>query len=137
MCVLLLYFSIKTVMSAKTGASIKEILQCSICLETFTDPKVLPCIHTFCFQCLQTLCNDNAYIGILACPLCRYEFCLSAGRIQDLPNNFVIDQLMQAIQETPESADITDKTTCELCLDNEIKTTATAYCFECEQYICD
>jgi len=124
-------------MSAKTGSSIKEILQCSICLETFTEPKVLPCIHTFCCQCLQTLCKDDDDYEH-ACPLCRKAFYLSDGRIQDLPNNFFVDQLMQAILETPESADITNKATvCQLCLDNEIRTTATAYCFECEQYICD
>ena len=30
-------------------------LQCSICLETFKEPKVLPCCHTFCKGCLSKL----------------------------------------------------------------------------------
>ena len=30
-------------------------LRCSICLETFKEPKVLPCCHTFCKGCLSKL----------------------------------------------------------------------------------
>jgi len=45
---------------------------------------------------------------------------------------------MHAKQSKPTSAGITDKTiVCELCIENEVKTTATAYCIECEQYICE
>ena len=32
-----------------------ENLRCSICLETFKEPKVLPCCHTFCKGCLSKL----------------------------------------------------------------------------------
>ena len=31
---------------------ISDITECPICVETFTDPKVLPCVHTFCIKCL-------------------------------------------------------------------------------------
>ena len=26
---------------------------CSICLETFKDPKIISCFHTFCCECLE------------------------------------------------------------------------------------
>ena len=32
-----------------------DSLRCSICLETFKEPKVLPCCHTFCKECLSKL----------------------------------------------------------------------------------
>ena len=32
-----------------------ENLRCSICLESFKEPKVLPCCHTFCKGCLSKL----------------------------------------------------------------------------------
>jgi len=35
-------------------------LECPICLERFTDPKVLPCQHTFCRNCLQEFIQSNA-----------------------------------------------------------------------------
>jgi len=27
--------------------------ECAICKEVFTDPRVLPCVHTFCLKCIQ------------------------------------------------------------------------------------
>ena len=32
-----------------------DSLRCSICLETFKEPKILPCCHTFCKGCLSQL----------------------------------------------------------------------------------
>ena len=28
-------------------------LTCNVCLDQYTDPKVLPCIHSFCLKCIQ------------------------------------------------------------------------------------
>lgn len=42
---------------------IKDILQCSICLETLNEPVTLMCQHTFCRACLKG--------DIKKCPLCR------------------------------------------------------------------
>ena len=36
-------------------SSSESELTCSVCLEQFKDPKVLPCCHTFCKQCLLPL----------------------------------------------------------------------------------
>ncbi|XP_066272606.1 tripartite motif-containing protein 2-like [Branchiostoma lanceolatum] len=30
-----------------------DFLECTICLEPFKDPKILPCLHTFCKGCLE------------------------------------------------------------------------------------
>eukprot|EP00058_Branchiostoma_floridae_P002397 XP_002587885.1 hypothetical protein BRAFLDRAFT_87272 [Branchiostoma floridae] len=50
---------------------IGEELTCSICLELFTRPKVLPCQHTFCQDCLQ----DHAEVRMpFQCPVCRLKY---------------------------------------------------------------
>ncbi|XP_063436829.1 uncharacterized protein LOC134718265 [Mytilus trossulus] len=36
-----------------------DLLTCSICLETFKDPKYLPCLHTFCEACIHTYINST------------------------------------------------------------------------------
>ena len=36
--------------------SVTEELTCSICLELFEEPVLLPCAHTFCRQCLREFC---------------------------------------------------------------------------------
>ncbi|XP_030382223.1 tripartite motif-containing protein 45 [Scaptodrosophila lebanonensis] len=36
----------------ETVLSFPEDLKCGICLDVFTDPRTLNCLHSFCFQCL-------------------------------------------------------------------------------------
>src|SRR5271163_664913 len=105
-------------MAAK-GSSLKQIfdiIKCSICLETFKEPKLLPCIHTFCLHCLQTLCKDNDPGDDVPCPLCKKLFVVLAGGIEDLTNNFFMIQLLQVNWSETSTTCSTDKTIlCELC----------------------
>ena len=39
--------------------AIEELLECTICLEQFKNPKMLPCQHTFCENCLQNLVENR------------------------------------------------------------------------------
>ncbi len=31
----------------------EDLLSCSICFEGYNNPKVLPCLHTFCQDCVH------------------------------------------------------------------------------------
>ena len=77
-------------------SKLQDITTCSICLETFKKPKVLPCIHTFCLQCLDTYSKNKAPGEVATCPLCRKVFIIPKGGVENLPNNFFINQLLQA-----------------------------------------
>ena len=37
--------------------SLKKEAECPLCLETVTNPKTLPCLHSFCLECLDKLAN--------------------------------------------------------------------------------
>jgi hypothetical protein len=34
---------------------LEENLQCTVCLEVLTDPRTLPCFHSFCKVCLERI----------------------------------------------------------------------------------
>uniref|UniRef100_A0A1X7T1Y7 RING-type domain-containing protein n=1 Tax=Amphimedon queenslandica TaxID=400682 RepID=A0A1X7T1Y7_AMPQE len=52
---------------------LEEQLTCSVCLDHYTNPKTLPCLHSFCEHCLEGLPldkkNETYY---LSCPTCRH-----------------------------------------------------------------
>ena len=56
-----------------------DLLFCSVCMEEYEDPRALPCLHTFCYNCLVQLrkCyvpSSNIHTReLLKCPLCAEE----------------------------------------------------------------
>ncbi|KAL3857321.1 hypothetical protein ACJMK2_011999 [Sinanodonta woodiana] len=49
---------------------------CSICLDAFTTPRQLPCMHSFCQKCLQdyiskTVSTKGDAVKEFVCPVCR------------------------------------------------------------------
>eukprot|EP00058_Branchiostoma_floridae_P002395 XP_002587883.1 hypothetical protein BRAFLDRAFT_87270 [Branchiostoma floridae] len=77
------------------GEQIREELSCSICLELFTRPKVLPCQHTFCQDCLQ----DHASRKVpFQCPNCRQQVRLPRQGVAGLPDNIMAANMCERLQ---------------------------------------
>uniref|UniRef100_A0A9J8DLB6 Tripartite motif-containing protein 3 n=2 Tax=Cyprinus carpio TaxID=7962 RepID=A0A9J8DLB6_CYPCA len=74
----------------------KQFLVCSICLEHYHNPKVLPCLHTFCERCLQNYIPPQSLT--LSCPVCRQTSILPEKGVGALQNNFFITNLMEVLQ---------------------------------------
>ena len=56
-------------------------LKCTVCLELFTEPKVLPCCHTFCKKCLEGILEKTEEKAKLVCPQCRAEHEVTTCRL--------------------------------------------------------
>uniref|UniRef100_A0A7N6ADA8 RING-type E3 ubiquitin transferase n=1 Tax=Anabas testudineus TaxID=64144 RepID=A0A7N6ADA8_ANATE len=78
----------------------KQFLVCSICLDHYRNPKVLPCLHTFCESCLQNYIPPESLT--LSCPVCRQTSILPEKGVGALQNNFFITNLMEVLQRDPE-----------------------------------
>ena len=72
--------------SVRLSNQIDKITSCSICLETFKEPKILPCIHTFCLRCLDTYCKDKNPGEEETCPFCRKIFTIPPDGMLVLPS---------------------------------------------------
>lgn len=78
---------------------LEEDLNCSICLDSYTNPKLLQCFHTYCQQCLvQLVDKDQQGQFGLTCPACRQVTPIPQGRVKDLRPAFHINHLLK-IQE--------------------------------------
>lgn len=79
------------------GEKIKDdFLTCPLCLELYTEPKVLNCQHTFCLQCLrQYMQCQSAAQKNCCCPLCKELTVIPSNDVQNLKNNFLVIGLLQ------------------------------------------
>ncbi|XP_060782236.1 nuclear factor 7, brain-like [Neoarius graeffei] len=58
-------------MASSSGVLSEDQLQCSICLDVFTDPVSTPCGHNFCMICLTEFWDSSSHCQ---CPVCKEEF---------------------------------------------------------------
>ncbi|KAL3890330.1 hypothetical protein ACJMK2_002614, partial [Sinanodonta woodiana] len=65
--------------------------ECSICMDIFKNPKLLPCHHSFCYKCLEDYVKVNLSNGRFNCPMCRKSVELSLGGVASFQENFYID----------------------------------------------
>ncbi|XP_035660710.1 tripartite motif-containing protein 2-like [Branchiostoma floridae] len=72
-----------------------EDLTCSICLELFTRPKMLPCQHTFCQDCIQHLVGGGIFF---LCPYCRQLTRIPAQGVPGLPDNRMASSLCRKLK---------------------------------------
>jgi len=122
-----------------TAKQLDDITECPICTEVYTDPRVLPCVHTYCRKCLETYCKDKQPGDELACPLCRKEVTLPSNGVSDLPKNFFVGKFLQM----KELSSVESKTSpCEACSGDEeskyeAQNVASVYCVECQLKLCE
>ncbi|XP_072270160.1 E3 ubiquitin-protein ligase SH3RF3 isoform X2 [Pyxicephalus adspersus] len=80
-------------------SSLLDLLECSVCLERLdTSARVLPCQHTFCRRCLQSIVSSR---NELRCPECRI---LVECGVDDLPANILLVRLLDGIRQRPRAS---------------------------------
>ena len=112
--------------------NLHEEISCSVCLTKFTDPKQLPCLHSFCLHCLQRIQRTSGIRETISCPECRQNFRIPGdGDLNTLPTNFRINSLLDvlAIKECNTSG-----IKCGNC---DRKRGESYYCFQCCSFWCD
>ena len=112
---------------------ISDITECPVCAEIMVDPKMLPCIHTFCLKCLSRFWKDKMPCDKIPCPLCRTEFEIPHGGLEQLQNNIFVQRLIDA--QNTQMKDEAAK--CDICSCRNIVKVAVRFCMECHQNFCD
>lgn len=50
-----------------------KTLECAVCLDTFDDPRMLRCQHSYCKKCLEKIVVREGNVLKVTCPECREE----------------------------------------------------------------
>ena len=108
----------------------KEIT-CAICHDHYTEPKVLPCCHYYCKQCLHQLTLREGLGKPFSCPECRKDTTLPEGGLDNLPTAFFVNR-MKDVHSKLELAHGKVEAKCEMCSEDK----AEAFCRQCAKFIC-
>ncbi|XP_019853516.1 PREDICTED: tripartite motif-containing protein 3-like [Amphimedon queenslandica] len=107
---------------------LEERLICPVCLGHYTNPKILPCHHSFCQHCLERLPldkkNETYY---LSCPTCRHRTEVPEEGIEVFSVAFHLNDLKEMFSLTKKTAEAT-------CSDHEKP--LELFCETCDTVIC-
>uniref|UniRef100_A0A1X7UWR3 RING-type domain-containing protein n=2 Tax=Amphimedon queenslandica TaxID=400682 RepID=A0A1X7UWR3_AMPQE len=122
----------KPSLSSSGLLKLEEQLTCPVCLTHYTNPKILPCHHSFCQHCLEGLPldkkNETYY---LSCPTCRHCTELPEEVAGAFPVAFTLITLKEIYSGMKKVAD-PQQVTCDKCT----TANATGYCKDCSKFLC-
>ena len=113
--------------------SLKKEAECPLCLETIKNPKTLPCLHSFCLDCLDELANfaRRQLQTTIKCPVCQTSFQIpDTDTFANLPSSFHLNRLVDVL--ALEDGTIQTQR-CNTCDENN---SVTSYCFVCQSFLC-
>ena len=117
-----------------------EQIKCLICGDYLTEPRTIPCLHTFCKQCIVNKIEGTCTF-CCPLPLCRSKYSISQGDISSFPPNHAINCLVEIfskidwMQKEANTGLLLKETNCSRC-DEGSK--AVAWCkVPCNGWLCD
>ena len=112
--------------------NLKKETECPLCMETIKNPKTLPCLHSFCLECLDKLAGF-ARLQLqttIKCTVCQTSFQIpEEDMFNILPTSFHLNRLVDVLALKDGSAQAQK---CGSCDENK---SATCYCFVCQNFL--
>ena len=108
-----------------------NLLVCSICLDQYNEPRILPCHHSFCKECLTRIPLEHSNENYtLRCPTCREQTRLPGEGAAAFPPSFLINSLLE-VRQKKENVSDNCSNICE-----EHNKPCDIYCEDCGVIIC-
>ncbi|XP_004911544.2 E3 ubiquitin/ISG15 ligase TRIM25 [Xenopus tropicalis] len=113
------------------AADLRDEQSCSICLNIYTDPVMLPCGHNYCRGCIGGLLDTQEGSGGYSCPECRAEFQQRPALQRNRTLGNIAERFLPAQSEQQGAPGIY----CTYCIQSPVA--ATKSCLHCEASLCD
>ena len=116
-------------MAAEQMKKVTGHLSCPICYELYKKPKYLPCYHSYCEECLVKLVAQSN----ITCPECRKTSVVPSGGVQQLPNNFFINRLLDEVA-LKRKVEGEEEAKCDQCVRED---PVEVLCLDCGMFLCN
>ena len=136
-----MFVIITTIANLKLGMAsnlpLESLVSCCVCFEVYTQPSILPCLHTLCWPCVQLLKTGHR----ISCPECRV-----VSPVRTIKKDFNKQQLIEIYHRYEESQNQVKEVRregatggisgdrCELCRNPQ--KTARLKCVQCNKNLC-
>ncbi|XP_040191890.1 E3 ubiquitin-protein ligase Midline-1-like [Rana temporaria] len=112
------------------SADLRKELECSVCLNIYSDPVTLKCGHNFCQDCVGQVLDTQEGSGGYSCPECREEFQDRPALRRNITLRNIVENFLSA-QPAQESSGVF----CTYCIHTPVP--AVISCLLCEASLCD
>lgn len=102
---------------------------CKYCSKVFDEPRILPCLHTFCKRCIGLITEENE--SSLFCPICRSEVALPSKDLDQLKPNVIVQRKLEEFERQKLRQREEDCSGCE-----NGQNMATNRCLQCQEFLC-
>ncbi|CAC5426348.1 TRIM59 [Mytilus coruscus] len=93
-------------MAQRAIKNVKEdVLKCPICLDPYENPRILPCEHTLCLECLTKYISEarkrDGTFNSFMCPTCKNKIEIDPKMDSDkVAETFPVSTFLEAIHQT-------------------------------------
>ena len=110
--------------------NLEQQLTCPVCLDRYTQPRTLPCLHSFCHNCLAHFpVQVQGGKHFMTCPVCRQTTQQPDKGVSGFQSAFHINNLLE-LHQVLEKVSGSQQNNCENCHKNRpLDTASNALCF--------
>ncbi|XP_073468129.1 E3 ubiquitin/ISG15 ligase TRIM25-like [Aquarana catesbeiana] len=112
------------------SADLRKELECSVCLNSYTDPVMLKCGHNFCRDCIGRVLDTQERSGGYSCPECREQFQDRPALHRNITLRTIVENFLSTHPDQEESGVF-----CTYCIHTPVP--AVKSCLHCEASLCD
>ncbi|XP_077334352.1 E3 ubiquitin/ISG15 ligase TRIM25-like [Lithobates pipiens] len=112
------------------SANLRKELECSVCLNIYTDPVMLKCGHNFCRDCIGRVWDTQEGYGGYSCLECRQIFQKRPVLQRNLKLRNIVENFQPTHPDQEESGVF-----CTHCIHTPVP--AVISCLHCEASLCD
>ena len=107
---------------------------CGVCSKPYNDPRILPCLHSFCQQCLHHEIEKSGSQQVFKCPTCERSTSIPVGGASGLPQNLHLGFEVEVAGYTSKIVS-NSEVCCDHCTDGS-RGPAVVFCCTCYQFLC-